>query len=145
MLILSSDFRRKEVCPKSVTKTLHGNKFLVSEYIFKLVYHCEGSRWSEICCARDIAKKSLKRFLLLLILKSSYPRCTVDKCVLKNFTNFTGKHMCWSLFCNKVAVLRSFNFIKKKFRPSWFQVKFAKLLRTPILKNICERLLLYLL
>ena len=143
--MLSSDLRRKEVCPKSVTKTLHGNKFLVSEYIFKLVCHCEGSRWSEICCARDIAKKSLKRFLLLLILNSSYPRCTVDKCVLKNFTNFTGKHMCWSLFCNKVAVLRSFNFIKKKFRPSWFQVKFAKLLRTPILKNICERLLLYLL
>ena len=143
--MLSSDFRKKEVCPKSVTKTLHGNKFLVSEYIFKLVCHCEGSRWSEICCARDIAKKSLKRFLLLLILKSSYLRCTVGKRVLKNFTNFTVKHLCWSLFCNRVAGLRSFNFIKKKFRPSWFQVKFAKLLRTPILKNSCERLLLYLL
>ena len=87
--------RRKEVCSKYVIKTLYGSKFLVSEYIFKLVYHCEVSRWSDICFARDIAKKSLNRLLLLLILKSSYPRCTVEKGVLKNFTNFTGKHLCW--------------------------------------------------
>ena len=91
------DIRKKEVCSKSVIKTFYGSKFLVSEYIFKLVYHCEGSRWSEICCARDIAKKSLNRLLLLLILKSSYPRCTVEKGVLKIFTNFTGKHQSWSL------------------------------------------------
>ena len=65
------DITKKEVFSKSVIKTLSGSKFLVSEYIFKLVYHCEGSRWSEICCARDIAKKSLNRLLLLLILKSS--------------------------------------------------------------------------
>ena len=38
------DIRKKEVCSKSVTKTFYGSKFLVSEYIFKLVYHCEGSR-----------------------------------------------------------------------------------------------------
>ena len=31
-------------------------------------------------------------------LESSYPRCTVEKRVLKNFTNFRGKHLCWSLF-----------------------------------------------
>ena len=66
--------------------------------IFKLVYHCKVSRWSEICFARDIAKKSLNRLLLFLILKSSLARCTVEKGILKNFTNFTGKHLCWSLF-----------------------------------------------
>ena len=91
------DIRKKEVCSKSVIKTFYGRKFLVSEYIFKLVYHCEGSRWSEICCARDIAKKSLNRLLLLVILKSSYPRCTIEKGVLKIFLNFTGKHQSWSL------------------------------------------------
>ena len=91
------DIRKKEVCSKSVIKTFYGSKFLVSEYIFKLVYHCEGSRWSEICCARDIAKKSWNRLLLLVILKSSHPRCTVEKRVLKIFTNFTGKHQIWSL------------------------------------------------
>ena len=31
-----------------------------------LVYHCENGRRSEICCARDIAEKSLNRMLLLL-------------------------------------------------------------------------------
>ena len=134
-----SDFRKKGVCSKSITKTLNRNKFLVSEYIFKLDYHCEGSRWSEISCAKDIAGKSLNRFLLLLILKSSYPRCTAEKGVLKNFTNFAGKRLCWCLFLGP----QPFNFIKKRFQRRYFPVKFAKFLRTSILKNICERLRLY--
>ena len=91
------DIRKKEVCSKSVIKTFYGSKFLVSEYIFKLVYHYEGSRWSEICRAREIAKKSWNRLLLLVILKSSHPTCTVEKGVPKIFTNFTGKHQSWSL------------------------------------------------
>ena len=37
--MLKSDFRKKRVCSKSVAKTLNGNKCLVSEYIFNLVYH----------------------------------------------------------------------------------------------------------
>ena len=44
-----------------------------------------------------------------------------------------------SLF-NKVAGLKTCNFIKKRQR--CFPVEFAKFLRTPILKNSCERLLL---
>ena len=39
------EIRKKEVCSKYVVKTLYGSNFLVSEYIFKLVYHCEGSRY----------------------------------------------------------------------------------------------------
>ena len=46
-----------------------------------------------------------------------------------------------SLF-NKVAGLKAWNFIKNRLQHSCFPVKFAKFLRTPILKNICERLLL---
>ena len=86
------DIRKEEVYSKSVTKTFYESNFLVNEYIFKLVYHCEGSRWSETCCVRDITTKSLNRLLLLIILKSSYPRCTVEKVVLNIFTIFTGKH-----------------------------------------------------
>ena len=41
---------------------------------------------------------------------------------------FTGKQAC--------------NFIKKKLQRICFPVNIAKLLRVPILKNICERLLL---
>ena len=33
------DIRKKEACSKSVKKTFYGSKFLVSEYIFKLIYH----------------------------------------------------------------------------------------------------------
>ena len=33
--------------------------------------------------------------------------------VLKNFANFTRKHLYWSLFLNKVAGLQNCNFIKK--------------------------------
>ena len=46
-------------------------------------------------------------------------RCSVKKAALKNFTIFTAKDLCWSL-----------------------PVNIAKLSRTPILKNICERVLL---
>ena len=55
------------------------------------------------------------------------------KAVLKKFAVFTGKHLCWNLFFNKNASLQGPNFIKKGLE---------KFLRTPILKNICERLLL---
>ena len=57
--------------------------------------------------------------------------CSVKKGVLENFANFTGNHLCWSLILTKLQALRC------------FPVKFAIILRTSILKNICERLLLY--
>ena len=47
------------------------------------------------------------------------------KGVLKNFAKFTGKHLCQSLFLNKVAGL----------------VDFVKFLRTPFLQNTPGRLL----
>ena len=61
LLMFKSDLRKRGgVCSKSVTKTLCGNKFLVSEYIFKSVYHCEGSRWSEIVeVVEEISLKNL--------------------------------------------------------------------------------------
>ena len=34
--------------------------------------------------------------------KSSHKRCSVKKGVLRNFAKFTGKHLCQSLFFNKV-------------------------------------------
>ena len=36
-----------------------------------------------MCCARDITEKCFNRLLLFLILKNSYPRCTVEKAVIK--------------------------------------------------------------
>ena len=44
---------------------------------------------------------------------------------------------------NNVAGLQACNFIKKILQHWCFPIKFAKFLRTPILKNISERLLLF--
>ena len=63
------------------------------------------------------------------------------KGVLKNFASFSGKHLCWSHFLIKFQAFRPATF-KKRFQHRCFLKKFAKFLRTPILKNICERLLL---
>ena len=64
--------------------------------------------------------------------RSNHRRCSVKKGVVK-LRNFAGKYLCWSLFLIKVWSL---------FKRRCFPVKFAKFLRTTILKNICERLLL---
>ena len=40
---------------------------------------------------------------LVLSYRSSRQKCSVRKGVLGNFTKFTGKHLCQSLFFNKVA------------------------------------------
>ena len=37
------------------------------------------------------------------ILRSRNQRCSIKKGVLRNFSKFTGKHLCQSLFFNKVA------------------------------------------
>ena len=38
--------------------------------------------------------------------RSSHWRCSVKNSVLENCLNFTGRHLCWSLFLNKVTSLR---------------------------------------
>ena len=43
--------------------------------------------------------------LLIDIFRSSRPEVFRKKDVLKNFAKFTGKHLCHSLFYNKVAGL----------------------------------------
>ena len=74
--------------------------------------------------------------------RSSHWRCSVKKGVLKKFANFTGKRL--EAPFDKVAVLRVCNFSNKRLQHRCFPMKFAKVLRTHILKNICEQLLLNL-
>ena len=47
-----------------------------------------------------------------------------------------------SFFFNKVPAWRSATLLKQRLRHRCFSENFAKFLRTPILLNICERLLL---
>ena len=39
---------------------------------------------------------------ILTWFRSSHQRCSVRKGVLRNFANFTGKHLCQSLYFNKI-------------------------------------------
>ena len=80
-------------------------------------------------CVRDIGETSLNRLLLLLILKSSHRSCSVEKGALKNFT---GKHLCWSLFIIK---LRACNAAVSQ--RMCFPLEFAKFWRTLIFKKTC--------
>ena len=68
--------------------------------------------------------------------KSNHQRCSVKFC------KFHRKKNVLEAIINKGAGLQASNFIKQRLQHSYFPVKFAKFLRTPILKNICERILL---
>ena len=63
--------------------------------------------------------------------------------VLKKFSKFTGKHLCWSHFSIKFQAFRLATLLKRDSNAESFLWKMQDFLKTPILKNICERLLLY--
>ena len=48
-----------------------------------------------------------------LNLRSSHWSCSVKKFVLRNFANFTGKHLCWSLFLVKLQTFRPATLLKR--------------------------------
>ena len=66
--------------------------------------------------------------------RSIQQRCSVKKGIVKNFSKFTGKHLCQSF---RPAAL-----LKKRFWHWCFPLNFAKHLRAPFLQNAFRRLLL---
>ena len=52
--------------------------------------------------------------------RSHHRNCSVKRSVLKNFANFTVKHLCWSLFINKFAILQSASYLKRDSNASAF-------------------------
>ena len=75
----------------------------------------------------DMALNTCLYFSVFLLSRSSHAEVFCKKGVLKNFANFTVKHLCWRLFFNKVK--------KRISKHRCFPVSFAKLLRTPFLQN----------
>ena len=59
----------------------------------------------------------------------------MKKVVFKNFKIFAGKLLCWGLFLKR-------DFIKKRLQLSCYPVNIAQFLRTHILKNTWELLVL---
>ena len=85
--------------------------------------------------------KSWSRFISkgTWITRSSHRKCSVKVDLLRNFANFTGKPLYWSLFLQLQAFRRAI-LLKRSSSKGVFLVKFAKFLRTPVLRNICQRL-----
>ena len=62
--------------------------------------------------------------------------------VLENFTNFTGKHLCWSLFLNKVPGLKTYNFIKRRLHHRCCPAKFVTFFKSILFTEHLRWLLL---
>ena len=70
-------------------------------------------------------------FSLLTKTRSSHRMYSVREGVLTNFVKFTGKHLCQSLFFNKLATL-----LKKRLWHRCFPVNFVKFLRKHFLQPL---------
>ena len=57
----------------------------------------------------------------LIMYRCSRPEAFLKKRVLRNFTKLTGKHICWSVFFNKVATLHFVALLKKTLWHKYFQ------------------------
>ena len=80
--------------------------------------------------------------MIYLLLGSSRPEVFCKKGVIENFAKFTGKHLCQSLFFNKVAGFRPATLLKERLRHRCFPVNFVKFLRTPFfIEHLCWLLL----
>ena len=67
--------------------------------------------------------------------RSSQRRCSLRKGIVWNFAKFTRKHLCQSLFFDKVAGLGPATLSKKRLWPRCFPVNFSKVLRTPFYRT----------
>ena len=72
-----------------------------SKMVHELLVYFTGS---SVECEIFVSCPNVKELLIHMdhSKRSSHRRCSVRKGVLKNFTKFTGKHLCQSLFFDKV-------------------------------------------
>ena len=70
--------------------------------------------------------------------RNSHQRCSVRKCVIRNFAKFTGKHLYQRLFFNKVLGLSTATLLKKRLWHRSFPVNFVKFLRTSFLQDTLD-------
>ena len=80
--------------------------------------------------------------IIFRILRSTHRRYSVKKGVLGNFAKSTGKHLCQSLFFNKVKGLRPATLVKERLWYWCFLVSFGKFSKKTFLRNTCGQLLM---
>ena len=69
-------------------------------------------------------------FFNILKYRNSRPQMFLKIVVLKNLAIFKGKHLCWSLFFNKVAGLTPATLLKKRLQHRCFLGNIEQFLRT---------------
>ena len=67
--------------------------------------------------------------IMVVQFRSSHRRCSIEKGIPKNCVKFKGKHICQSLFFNKVAGLRIFVCTTKRLKNS-FTIFISSLLKS---------------
>ena len=117
----------------------YNNLFLaVLLWIKKLNDLSQSSATTKIVfCETSVATKTANRLKQSEIIlnqqkpsRSSRSEVFCKRGVLRNFTKFTGKHLCKSVFFNKVAGLRPVTLPKKRLWHTCLPVNFVKFLRT---------------
>ena len=83
-------------------------------------------------------------FISFWIVTSSKRRCSSLEVfykigALKNFAKLAGKHLCRSLFFNKILARRPVTLLKQRLLHRCFSVNFAEFLGSSVLWNIWER------
>ena len=110
-----------------------------------LVWNCSFVFYKFLNTRSTMIKVPLFSFIYKINLnpfRSSRRRCSVKKGFLRNSSKFTTKHLCQSLFFDKVAALRPATLLKERFWHRCFVVNFEEFLRKPFLQNTSGRLLL---
>ena len=99
-----------------------------------------GNRTSSLVIAVIVV--ALVIVIVIAKLRSSRPEVFCKKGVLGNLTKFTGKHLCQSLFFNKVAGLRpqACNFIKKETLAQVFSCECCEISKNTFLPFFTEHL-----
>ena len=82
---------------------------------------------------KQTTKNVLKIYDLVAKYGSSRPEVFCKKGALRNFTKFTGKHLCQGLFFNEVAALAC-NFIKKEGLAQVFSCEFCEICKNTSLQ-----------
>ena len=70
-----------------------------------------------------------KLFFFKKYSRSSHRRCSIKIDVPKNFAKFSGKHLCQSLFFNKVTGLRFATLLKKETLAQVFSCDFCEIFK----------------
>ena len=113
--------------------------YMIKMMIFKATFQKLHLRLEIIDTMKVLKIKDLDRSLI----RSSRPEVFCKKVVLRNFAKCTGKHLCQSLFFNKVAGLRLATLLKKRVWHRCYPVNFMKFLRTTFIIKHLRWLLLF--